>query len=330
MSRTLSPLRRAVMGVSDKEATAFSRGNSPAWAHLEVAVRAAVGGYHTVLDGSRFDELVPRLDRTPLELRGYAYEGAAMGLTGLDCFLPGKSRFRAFIQGPGEPHIYMAHIGAGEALARLRRKPEPFLTRLDDPVLRWLVLDGYGFHEGFFKTKRHVDEQRVPAHLSAFGRRVFDQGVGRSIWFTRGADPASMARAIAAFPADRHADLWLGVGVACGYVGGVDRATVRDVRKLAGENATQLAVGTAFVAKGRLRAGNPMPHTDLACDVLCGGSTGAGAASIVDDVWQDLPDSPNSPAYDALQQRIAARLISTAPPTDALTARGESTNGNQP
>src|SRR5206468_265750 len=118
--------------------------------------------------------------RAPLELRGYAYEGAAMGLTGLDCFLPG-SRFASYVRGPGAAHVYMAHIGAGEALARLRRKPEPFLARLDDPVLRWLVLDGYGFHEGFFKPGRYVEAQRVPTHLSAYGRRVFDQGVGRSV-----------------------------------------------------------------------------------------------------------------------------------------------------
>lgn len=318
MTQSLSRLRRAVMGVPDAEATAFSRGDTPTWKHLETAVRSAVGGYHAVLDGSRFDDLIPRLDRTPLELRGYAYEGAAMGLTGLDCFLPGRSRLQAYIAGPGSPHLYMVHIGAGEALARLRRKPEPFMRRLSDPALRWLVMDGYGFHEGFFKQRRSVERQQVPAHLSAFARRVFDQGVGRSIWFTSGADADRIARTIALFPAHRHADLWLGIGVACGYVGGANRATVEALRVAAGRHAPRTAVGTAFVAKGRLRAGNPVPDTELACEVLCGIS-GQEAARLVDRAFEDLPDSPSAPAYDTLQRRLEASLaVAPSTPGDAL------------
>jgi enediyne biosynthesis protein E3 len=311
MTLSLSRVRRAVMGVSDAEATAFSRGDTPTWKHLETVVRTAVGGYHEVLDGSRFQDLIPRLDQTPLEFRGYAYEGAAMGLTGLDCFLPGSSRFQAYLEGPGRPHIYMVHIGAGEALARLRRKPEPFMRRLADPALRWLVMDGYGFHEGFFKSRRFVAGQQVPVHLSAFGRRVFDQGVGRSIWFTSGADACEISRTIAAFPAHRHADLWVGIGVACGYVGGVDRITVEALRAAAGRHATRMAVGTAFVAKGRLRAGNPIPDTELACDVLCGVS-GEEAARLVDQAFEDLPDTRSQPAYDTLQRRLETSLSAAA------------------
>ena len=303
MTISLSRMKRAVMGVSDREATGFVRGDSPAWKHLETVVRSAVGGYHAVLDGSRLDDLVPRLDQTPLEFRGYAYEGAAMGLTGLDCFMPFGSRLRAYIDGPGQPHIYMVHIGAGEALGRLRRKPEPFLAKLPDPALRWLVMDGYGFHEGFFKPHRYVDEQRVPAHLSSFGRRVFDQGIGRSIWFASGADSGEITGAIGRFPAYRHADLWLGIGVACGYVGGVDRSTVEALRTAAGRHAARMAVGTAFVAKGRIRAGNPIPDTETACEVLCGMSS-QEAARHVEEAFEDLPDSAALPAYGHLQQRL--------------------------
>ncbi|MFF5521484.1 DUF1702 family protein [Streptomyces coeruleorubidus] len=318
MTLSLSRLRRAVMGVSDAEATAFSRGDTPTWKHLETVVRTAVGGYHAVLDGSRFDDLVPRLDRIPLEFRGYAYEGAAMGLTGLDCFLPGASRLQAYMDGPGNPHIYMVHIGAGEALARLRRKPDPFMRRLTDPALRWLVMDGYGFHEGFFKQRRFVERQQVPVHLSPFARRVFDQGVGRSIWFTSGADVDRIASTIAAFPAHRHADLWLGIGVACGYVGGVGRPTVEALRVAAGRHTSRMAVGTAFVAKGRLRAGNLIPDTELACEVLCG-VCAQDAARLVDRAFEDLPDTRSVPAYDTLQRRLETSLAVT-PSTKGDTA----------
>lgn len=298
-------LRRCLIGVPDREALAFVQGHGPKWDHVQQGVMTAVGGYHSVLDDHRLERLVPALEEVPLELRGYAYEGAAMGLVGMDLFLPGPSRFQEYAQGPARHHHYMIHIGAGEALARLRRRPEPFLRKLQDPVVRWLVMDGYGFHEAFFRPGRHVNGQRVPAGLSHFAARVFDQGVGRGIWFLSGADVDLIARRIAGFPMHRQPDLWAGVGVACGYVGGLRRDEVERLADLAGPYRPELAVGAAFVAKGRHRAGNPVPDTDLACSVLLGVDS-AEAARIVDRAWLDLPDSDQSPAYDTLQRRLAA------------------------
>ncbi len=303
----MGTVRRAVMGVPRRMATAFSDGNTPTWRHLESAVLAAVEGYNSSMEGGRLADLAPRLDRLPLDLRGYAYEGAAMGLTAMDCVVP-RHRLAEYIAGPGAPHVYMVHIGAGEALARLRRRPEPFIAALPDRVLCWLVMDGYGFHRGFFDRKRHVDRQHVPTHLSGYGRRVFDQGVGRSIWFTAGAQVPRIAATISAFPAHRHDDLWLGIGVACAYVGGVERSAIDELRFAAGRRATQLAVGAAFVAKGRLRAGTPAAHTDLACAALCGGRSVADAAHIVDAAFEDLPTDGPEPAYAVLQQRISAQF----------------------
>jgi Protein of unknown function (DUF1702) len=304
---SLSKLRRSLLGVSHKEATSFSEGNSSTWKHLETAVLAAIEGYHSTLDGSKFEALVPRLNTVALELRGYAYEGAAMGLTGLDCLLPWKNRLRAYMTGPGAAHIYMVHIGAGEALARLRKKPEPFIARLEDRVLCWLVMDGYGFHEGFFSRHRYVDEQVVPAHLSSYARRIFDQGLGRSIWFSAGANVDRIAAIIAAFPQARQADLWVGIGVACTYVGGVDRAAIEALQRAAGPYGPQMALGAAVVAKGRQRAGNPVPHTELACEILCGVSS-ERAAHILDVAFQNLPTAGPEPAYEILQRRLLAQF----------------------
>jgi hypothetical protein len=304
-------VRRAVLGVPRRMATAFSAGDTPTWRHLESAVLAAVEGYNSAVQGSRLVDLVPRLDRVPRELRGYAYEGAAMGLTAMDCVLPRSARLAEYLAGPGAPHVYMVHIGAGEALARLHRRPEPFIAALPDRVLCWLVMDGYGFHRGFFARRRHVDDQHVPAHLSAYGRRVFDQGVGRSIWFTAGAQVPRIVATIAGFPAHRRADLWLGTGVACAYVGGVDAGALEQLATAAGPYATELAVGASFVAKGRLRAGTPAAHTELACAVLCGGRSGQQAARIVDSAFADLPLDGPEPAYAVLQQRISARFATS-------------------
>jgi hypothetical protein len=304
---SLSKLRRSLLGVSHKKATSFSKGNTEAWKHLETVVLTALEGYHATLDGSKFEVLVPRLNMVPLELRSYAYEGAAMGLTGLDCMLPWKKRLRAYMAGPGAPHIYMVHIGAGEALALMRRKPDPFIARLEDRVLCWLVMDGYGFHKGFFSRRRYVDEQVVPAHLSSYARRIFDQGLGRSIWFSAGANVDSIATIIAAFPATRQADLWVGIGVACTYVGGVDRATVEALQKAAGPYEPQMAMGAAFVAKGRQLANNPVSHTELVCEILWG-LTADQAAYKTTVAFQNLPTNGPEPAFEILQQRLLAQF----------------------
>lgn len=303
MTISLSKLRRSLLGVSNKQATAFSEGNTASWKQLEAAVFAALEGYHATLDGSKFEALIPRLDMVPLELRGFAYEGAAMGLTGMDCMFPWKHRLQAYMAGPGAPHIYMVHIGAGEALARLRRKPEPFIARLENRVLCWLVMDGYGFHEGFFSRQHYIEERVVPAHLSSYARRIFDQGLGRSIWFSAGANVSRVAATIATFPAMRQADLWAGIGVACTYVGGADRTNLETLQRAAGVYGPQLALGAAVVAKGRQLAGNSVHYSDLACEVLCGISS-MHAAHIMDVAFENLPIDGAEAAYEILQRRV--------------------------
>lgn len=307
MNVSLRKLRRALMGFSPEKATSFSEGNTPLWHQLETAVLSALAGYHATLDSSKFEVLLPQLDQIDLELRSYAYEGAAMGLTGFDCFFPWKNRLKAYMDGPGAPHIYMVHIGAGEALALLHRKPEPFIERLEDRVICWLVMDGYGFNKGFFHRKRYVEKQAVPKHLSAFARRIFDQGLGRSIFFTDGAKVERIAATIARFPLARQADLWLGVGVGCSYVGGLDHAALEALRSAAGPYSPQMAVGAAFVAKGRKLAGNPAPHTELACEVFCG-LTADQAAHLTDLGFANLPTDGTVPAFEILQQRLLARF----------------------
>jgi hypothetical protein len=311
---SLGRLLKPLVGVSHKEATSFSEGNSKTWQHLETAVLAAIGGYHATLEDSRLEILVPRLNEVEPELRGYAYEGAAIGLTGLDCLMPWKKRLQEFLDGPGSSHTYMIHIGAGEALARLRRQPERFLSRLD-PVLRWMVMDGYGFHEGFFARHRYIEQQAPPAHLSPYACRVFDQGLGRSCWFLAGANVERMAAMVSNFPPTRQADLWIGVGVGCAYAGGVDRAAIETLRQAAGSYLPRLALGAAVVAKGRLRAGNPVPHSDLACEVLCGLSR-EKAAYLVDVAFQNLPTNGVVPAYEILQQRLELQFAGLAEHVD--------------
>ncbi len=254
-----------------------------------------------------FVPLSRRLAAVEAELRGFAFEGAAMGLALLDCFTPWrKDRWRTFTERLAQTHIYMMHVGLGWALARLRRSVTPYLARLD-PLLGWLVVDGYGFHEGYFGWPRYIERRAIPARLDGYERRVFDQGLGRSIWFVKGADVAAVATAINAFPSARRDDLWSGAGLACAYAGGCSRAAVKSLRAAAAGHLPALAQGVAFAAKTRQRAANLNHHTESVCRVICGQSA-EKVAAITDAALEDLHEEGGLPAYEEWRRRIQKKL----------------------
>jgi hypothetical protein len=301
----LGNLLKPIFGVSH-DATSFSEDDRPAAQRLELVVRTVTKGCQITLQNSKFEKLVSRLNAFDVELRGYAYEGAGIGLAALDSIFPWGNRVRFFLDGPGSEFVYAVPLGAGMGLARLRRKPERFLARLD-PVLGWLILDGYGFHEGFFSSRRFITKQEVPSHLSPYARRVFDHGLGRSIWFTSSTNVERVTATIASFSATRQADLWSGIGLACGYTGGADREAIENLRSAAGVYRPQLAMGVAIAANARHTVGNPSQYVELACEVLCGVSSEV-ASRMVDVARENLPDGADEPAYEIWRQRLVAQF----------------------
>jgi hypothetical protein len=300
-----------VFGISAAE-TSFERrgfrGGSPAMrARLERVGVAFTAGYHAALECDCLDALVPRLQQREAEFRGFAYEGAAMGLALLDHLTPWRRhRVPEFLRGAGDAHVYMVHVGAGWVLARVPGSVGKFIDRFD-PLLRWLVLDGYGFHEGFFHWRRYLDGGPVPVRVKGYAARVFDQGLGRCLWFIDGGDVERIPATIARLPAGRHGDLWSGVGLASVYAGEAGDDGLRALREAAGRFQPQLAQGAAFAAKARLRAGNPTPYTDRACAALCG-LAAAEAARLTDATLENLPANGPKPAYEVWRRRIQERF----------------------
>lgn len=303
-------LSRIILGISPEEASFRARGfkcrDERARMRLEHIGRTFLHGYHAALEAEGA-ELSAELNAVEWELRGFAFEGAAMGLALLDMLTPWRrTRLRTFIEGAGAGHAYMMYVGAGWAMARTRRDPARALKNFD-PLLGWLAADGYGFHEGYFKWPDYVARQKRPRRLKGYTLRAFDQGLGRSLWFVEGADVESIAAAVEAFEAARRADLWSGVGLACAYAGGLESEGIETLRARAGRFAPQLAQGAAFAAKARRRAGNPATHTDAACRVLCRLSAEA-AARVTDEALRRLPQDGDEPAYEIWRQRIAGEL----------------------
>jgi len=307
----LRQFRKRLLGISPAETSCERRGfhvrDAAAQAHIEQIGQSFLAGYHAALDADGPDDLAALLDGVGLAWRGFAFEGAGMALTLLDLLFPWRhGRLAALLRGPGAPHTYLLHVGAGWPLGRLPLRPQRLLRRLD-PLLGWLTLDGYGFHEGYFRWPRTVRQHHVPAHVRGYARQVFDQGVGRSLWFVEGLDVERIAAAVAGFPPERRSDLWSGVGLACAYAGGSDRASLELLREMTGPHLPAAAQGAAFAAEARRSAQNITPDCRLACDVLCGVPL-EEAAQITTEARTGLPLDQPAHAYALWRERIARRV----------------------
>lgn len=307
---SLRTLRGRLLAISPEE-TSFAvrgfRGATDAQCQLEEHGEAFIKGFNLALIVGNGDELAERVLCVRIAERGFAYEGAGMAFALLDLLELGRGRrLGAFLNGSGAPHVYMVHVGAGWALARLRRRPWGRLRNLD-PLLRWLAIDGYGFHEGFFHPRRFIEQVALPRWAAGRERQVFDQGLGRSLWFVKGADVDRIGVAIKRFPPERRPDIWSGVGLAAAYAGAVNRTGLERLRQLAAAHLPHVAQGAAFAVKARLRASNPISQTDTACEVLCG-TDPAGAAAVVDEALHGLDADVAGESYALWRGRIRAAL----------------------
>ena len=228
MPTALGSVRRFVMTPKLIDVTFAKRGfpavASAATRRLEAIPQAVICGFEWGIDARDQWEVERRLDLVDREQRGFAYEGATMAFTILDATGRGH-RTRDLLRGPGRPHIFLAYIGMGFAMARL---PRPVWKKvLPDlsgdpyyPVMSWLAVDGYGFDRAYFDTRRWVDAQRVPkaypwAGSPGYFPRAVDQGIGRALWFICGGSAPEVAAAAGRFASHRQADLWSGIGGRC-------------------------------------------------------------------------------------------------------------------
>ena len=279
---------------------------------LELIGKVFLQGYHLGLDATNTTVLCRRLDETPNEQRGFAYEGAAMGLGVQDIVLGRRwSACRQLLQETAAQHAYLIHVGIGWAIAAIpwtRYRVGKAVAALD-PLLRWLAIDGYGFHHGYFYWRKYVDAGKQCRCLTGYQRRAFDQGLGRCIWFVTGADPSQILRNITALSPARRGDVWSGVGLACSYAGGVDSDVIYRLRDVAGIHRAELSLGAAFAAKARSQAANPAPHTETACSVLCGLSA-ARAAQVSDECLRQVATVKVEERYEAWRQVVRSRFAS--------------------
>ena len=271
-------------------------------AHLEAVVDAFLTGYQAACRERHTDRLTRRLAQVAPSLRGFAYEGAAMPLVMLDSALPWSRRRFDQLLAAAPQHRYLLHVGAGWGLAQLglftARRLDTF-----DPLLKWLLVDAAGFRDGFLHpTGFDGAPARRPAAAAA---AVFDQGLGRSLWFTTEASPAAIAAAIARTERQRHGDLWSGVGLACSYAGGAEPVDVTALCKLSGAFRSHFAQGVAFAAAARVSTGDGVPdHTERACDAAVA-MTAHQAARLVAEAERNIRQR-TPPCYETWRAQVRA------------------------
>jgi hypothetical protein len=281
-------------------------------ANLEKVGRMFLAGYGIGMTGRGLTEISQSLENIERPFRGFAYEGCSMALAVRDALLPVRRHWiRDFLAGPAAPHVYMAHIGIGWAMARLPSVRWRAIMPADE-VLGWLALDGYGFHQAYFRTRKYVDGQyqgRIPHwRPSAYAARAVDQGIGRALWFVNGSDVKQVASAIGRFAQSRHGDLWSGAGLASVYAGGTDVGDLRLMADLAGQHLPDAAQGAAFAATARLQAGLVTPQTEASVRVYCGMSV-EDAAGVCVRAAEALAEPASAvPAYELWRQRIRGQF----------------------
>ena len=305
-------LRNRIFTPDPREVTFERRGfrapGDEQQANLEKVGRMFLEGFGYGMTGRGIDDIEASLETVETPFRGFAYEGCSMALAVRDALRPARPHWvRDFLAGPAAPHTYMAHIGVGWAMARLPAIRWRAIMP-EDEVLRWLALDGYGFHQAYFHTSKYVTGQRqdrLPLwEPASYASRAMDQGMGRALWFVNGSDVRALASMIGGFPAARRSDLWSGAALASVYAGGVDAGDLKLMAELADTYRPDAAQGAAFAAKARLLAGLVTPHTEMAVRVYCAMSVEEAAAVTEEAIEVLLSPAGPVPGYELWRQRI--------------------------
>lgn len=321
----LGSIRKRVTAPDTAEGTFAARGfdtsDAPARQQLETATLMFLVGYEFAIEHKGHDALVDRLETLQREFKGFAYEGAVMALAMRDVMspFPGNKVTETFMAGPdydsapGSKHVFMGYIGLGFALARLPKmlwqRALPDQSKIvDHPSLRWMVMDGYGFHMAFFDHRKWVDQQYVGQKYPwdtdiDYTNRVIDQGIGRGMWFVYGGSVERLLAAINRFPEARRADLFSGAGVAASYAGGVDVASLELLLKGSGQYRAEVAQGAVFALRARVVSDLLTPHNELAAQVFCGCSAQEASDIAARDIV-GIPDDQTGSTYELFRQRI--------------------------
>jgi hypothetical protein len=274
---------------------------------LEEIGKTFLIGYNCGLREETTETVQRVIDQAERHRRGFAVEGAAMGCAIADAVMLGGQRLKTWLRLNEPAYTYLAHVGAGWALARVPWRRQAILRECN-PIHFWLVFDGLGFHDTYFAPKRALSGWRRMRR--GYEAQAYDQGVGRAVWFIAGGNSERAIDAISHFAFVRQADLWSGLGLALAYAGGASAEALNRVLNAAGNFRLHLAQGAAFAAEAHARANYLPAHTKEAVAVLTGRDAKA-VADLVRTLRSQLPSAApaDAPPYELWRREVQRALF---------------------
>lgn len=202
------------------------------------------------------------LENTPAEFRSIAYESASMAIAIKDLEQHGKlNNWLHYVNGPAKAYQAQVYVGLGWAISKLNLPFLPVVEKIETAYY-FRVADGCGYYDGSFRHRQTVLSQQLPDYLPEAALPIYDQGVGRCLWYSCLADIDKVKTKIEGFPAERQASLWRGMGIAVAYVGGCEDVYLKMLWQHAGVHGLQLAYGAALANRSRMNAGTITADTD--------------------------------------------------------------------
>jgi hypothetical protein len=166
-----------------------------------------------------------------------------------------------------------------------------------------------------FHHRLFVDEHKEPpATLADYGKQLFDSGVGRSLWWVKGASPLLIRQTIDRFREARRSELWHGVGTACAYAGGVDEDVLIELLDVSGRYQKDFLSGVPFAARMRQKGENASESTDKACGLLLKMTSDQAASLLVkymDELsakWTGTKKDLGRKGYMLIREQVTRRF----------------------
>jgi len=240
--------------------------------NMEYIQKVFVGVQVFMQQHHSLEELIAFLDAEPPVFRSIAYEAASMEMA-LPELLSDKALYnwKEFYKRSEKVHKFHMDIGLGWAFAKAEMSPKLYLRFLH-PHIPLMIYDGIGYYNGLFRGRNTVKTQLIPGEITGKELHGFDQGLGRRLWYISKGEANVLVQLIQPFNLSRHADLWRGVGIACGYVGGFKREHLEQLMMFSNEFSNQLSTGIKLAAISRSASDSVSCDIELACNIICGKS----------------------------------------------------------
>ncbi len=218
----------------------------------------------------------------------------------VDTLTVGRARaVRTLLDGPGDGYAHLINVGAGWLFTPARVTAVPRLP--DQPLLRWLALDGAGFGEVYFGGLRALRRRAAARPGPRWEARL--AGCGRALWFAESGDPDGVADVIAGVAPGARPHLWAGVGLAVTYAGAADDVVRDRLVERSAPYRDDFAQGVLFGAAARHRSGIVPEHTRRVAALFLGASV-EDAARWCTATSADLTARTDVRAYLRWKQRL--------------------------